>query len=223
ERGDQRMDREHRSCAVCERDNREEAPETHSRDGWILKECPDCSLVYLENPATYETLVSDHAWEKSFFAERASRRRNRRAHYLLSDGYKLIKRVVRGRGHLKLLRVLRAAAPEGRVLDVGCGFGRTLAMLGSSYTPFGVEISAEQAKQADVTATARGGWVVQASATEGVRTFDEGFFDGVIMHAFLEHENAPRELLEGVHRVLKPGAPAIIKVPNWASVNRRLR
>ena len=40
------------------------------------------------------------------------------------------------------------------------------------------------------------------------------------MSAYFEHEAAPREVLQKILRILKPGAPLVIKVPNYGCLNR---
>ena len=108
------------------------------------------------------------------------------------------------------------------MLDVGCGFGRVFGLL-NQYIPYGVEISQQMAQQADAVARKRGGRVVQCDAISGVASFEPEFFSGVVLCSFLEHEARPRELLAGVARVLRPGGSVIIKVPNYASLNRQIR
>lgn len=39
----------YRSCPICGTDNRRVETNRYSRDGWALKECAGCGLVYLEN------------------------------------------------------------------------------------------------------------------------------------------------------------------------------
>ena len=42
------------------------------------------------------------------------------------------------------------------------------------------------------------------------------------MRSYLEHELHPAEVLRELWRTLKPGAVVIVKVPNFASLNRRV-
>jgi glyoxylate reductase len=46
--------------------------------------------------------------------------------------------------------------------------------------------------------------------------------DAVVMRSYLEHEPRAREVLAGVHAVLRTGGIAVVKVPNYASWNRRI-
>ena len=69
----------------------------------------------------------------------------------------------------------------------------------------------------------RGGFCVHAPAVEGIGQFESGLFTGVILRSFLEHEWKPMELLAGVHRVLRDDGIIFVRVPNYASLNRRIR
>ena len=69
----------------------------------------------------------------------------------------------------------------------------------------------------------RGGHVVHASALDGMKKFEDNFFDGVIMRSYLEHEAQPREVLEACYDKLKPGGGIYVKVPNFDTINRLVR
>ncbi|MEM6412061.1 MAG: methyltransferase domain-containing protein, partial [Pseudomonadota bacterium] len=58
---------------------------------------------------------------------------------------------------------------------------------------------------------------------EGLAQFEDGFFDGVIMRSYLEHEAHPRKVLEATYRALRPGGVIYVKVPNFATINRVVR
>ncbi len=72
------------------------------------------------------------------------------------------------------------------------------------------------------TCGARAGHCIHAPALEGIRTFEDGFFDGVVLRSFLEHEMHPLPLLREVRRVLKPTGAAYVRVPNFAALGRRI-
>jgi len=110
--------------------------------------------------------------------------------------------------------------PEGRVLDVGCG---TRNNVPECYTPFGVEIEKSVAEATNTLMQARGGHVVHAPALTGLQAFEDGFFDGIIMRSYLEHEERPRDVLLAAHCKLRPGGVIYIKVPNFGTLNRMAR
>jgi SAM-dependent methyltransferase len=117
--------------------------------------------------------------------------------------------------------VARHAAP-GNVVDLGCGTGTQLSGLADAYVPFGIEISREAAAAADRLFAERGGGVVNAPSLDGLKTFAAGFFSAATLRSYLEHELHPQAVLRELHRALAPGGVALVKVPNYASLNRRL-
>jgi predicted SAM-dependent methyltransferase len=64
---------------------------------------------------------------------------------------------------------------------------------------------------------------VNRNALDALGQFESDWFSGIIMHTYLEHEANPKEVLKATGRVLRKGGALIIKVPNYASINRRFR
>lgn len=100
--------------------------------------------------------------------------------------------------------------PAGvRVLDIGCGFGRSLRYhKARGCTAYGVEADknvAAVAKQLDLDITIG---VFDPSS------FPSESFDFVTLDQVLEHVIDPKITLEGVSRVLSPTGKVIITVPN---------
>ena len=187
---------------------------------WELKRCGGCDLVYLVNPPEYAALEEEFAWEKTWAEEGAKRRgRNPVLHDLGHGISTLPKRLLRRDKLGKWVPTLWL----GPVLDVGCGEGAALERLPEQYVPFGVEVSKKQALIAQSRVASRGGRVVQADALSGMKQFEVGFFAGVIMNSYLEHEVNPRAALESARALMRPRARLIVKVPNFGSYNRLLR
>ena len=90
-----------------------------------------------------------------------------------------------------------------------------MARLDQKYIPFGIEVSKQFPQRAQKIAKSRGGRVFCGNALIGLDTFKKDFFTAAIMSAYFEHESAPREVLQKIMRILRPGAPLIIKVPNY--------
>lgn len=95
------------------------------------------------------------------------------------------------------------------VLDVGCGTGDYLALLGGSCTPVGVDISLEALR------LARGLRVIGSGDALPFRTGSVGGVYGIGMFHSLER---PEEMLKEVRRVLGPGGLLILVVPSAHSL-----
>jgi SAM-dependent methyltransferase len=210
----------HRACPACGRDNVATPPLPPLVPPWTLKACGGCGFVYLENAPVYAELEEHFAWEKTYQAERARRERDEPVLQWIG------RRLIDARGLLPrrgLLPLTEQFVPDGDVLDVGCSDGRLLMRLGPRHVPHGIEVSAALAKLAMVAVAPRGGTVIQANALDGLRQLAGGRFSGVWMHSFLEHELQPLEVLRAAGRVLRPDGRLILKMPNYASLNRRVR
>jgi SAM-dependent methyltransferase len=210
-----------RACPICGLDNRSQPRHPYSESPWDLKQCARCGLLYLENAPLYRELEAEFAWEKTWAEEGSRRRRREPVLYHAGRALQAIpKRLFR---RDKLMSWVRRYIAPGRILDVGCAGGHTLLKLPHQYVPFGIEVSKELASVARVRFAARGGDAIQGDAISVLTHFPADSFSGVLMSSYLEHEADPRQALEQVARVMRPGARAIVKVPNYASWNRIVR
>ena len=112
---------------------------------------------------------------------------------------------------------------DALILDIGCGSGAKFENISNKYIPYGIDISEESAREANEVFKIRGGEAVCAPSTEVLDRFGENKFSGAILRAYLEHEHDPFEVLKNLKYTLKNDAYAIIKVPNYGSLNRRVR
>ena len=103
--------------------------------------------------------------------------------------------------------------PGGRLLDVGCGAGKSLqAMADLGWDATGVDVSA-----AAVEACRERGLNVIHSDLAGA-AFPEASFDVVTMRHSLEHTHDPLATLREARRVLGPDGELIVELPNIASL-----
>lgn len=209
------VDRQKRECPACQSHASTPLPQ-YSRDGWTMVQCAQCDQVYLNEAPVYEALSEDLAWTKQF-AKEAERRKQKDPIVQWLDA--------KTRWRLHMFRddewgYIAERVDAGRVLDIGCG---PVNRIPEKFTPYGIEIEKETAAIADEKMRARGGRAVHAPALEGLAQFEDGFFNGIVMRSYLEHEAHPRAVLEASFRKLAPGGAIYVKVPNFGTVNRVVR
>lgn len=104
-----------------------------------------------------------------------------------------------------------------RVLDIGCGFGRSLAYhQNRGCEAFGMEADG------NVQAIARRyGLNIRQGIFDGTQ-FESDCFDYVTLDQVAEHVTDPGALMRGISRVLKPGGRLVITTPNAGSFSARL-
>jgi len=211
----QRVDRD---CPGCGATNAGAPALPASPAAWPLKTCSSCGFTYLARVPQQEAFSEDFAWDKTFAEEEERRMASRGA--LKRSARRLRSILLPFRPDVD--HFLRANACDGRVLDIGVSNGKFLLRLVDRFVPFGIEISKDAASQTHARFQPFGGAVVHAPALQGLATFEERFFTGALLRSYLEHEYQPGPVLAALHRVLEPGGVAIIKVPNYGSLNRRV-
>ncbi len=210
-------DRVHRNCPLCGAPPPGGEPLRYSHPDWPLKQCPQCSMVYLEYAPAYVRLEEelgftqqyDKQWERRLKEQPILARLDKWTMWRLGMF-----------GDPTPASGMHAWAEPGPVLDVGCGTGDEFAKLKPGYIPFGVEIEKSAAAEARAIFEPRGGQVLNADGVSGLAQLPENYFNGAALWGYLEHEAKPKEALLGVRRVMKKDAIVVVKVPNYACWNR---
>lgn len=215
-------------CPLCQTAQGPTILSQYSTCEWHVAKCSACRFVFLMNPPDYSQLSSGNlSWETSFERQSVSRRRQKGIFArLVSTGLRKIK-MRRGRVATSVVLATRYFRP-GRLLDLGCGDGAVLCHVVkeltqthcTSHIPIGVELSHVLAETARTAFVPLGGEVFEADALSALRAMRSGSYAGALLDSFLEHEHRPLEVLAELHRVLEPGACAVVKVPNYNSLNR---
>lgn len=204
-----------RTCPTCEVNDYSPLPQ-YSHPDWPTVKCNRCDLVYLLRGTRYDALSEDISWTKQHAIERERRKEREPILLWLDEKTRWRMRLFKKKAEYFITKKVRS----GNVLDLGCGgFNR----IPDCYTPFGVEIEKKEAAIANTLMQAKGGYVQHAPALEGINQFEDGFFDGITMHSYLEHELNPKQILAACHQKLKPKGTIYLKVPNYGTINRVTR
>ena len=208
-----------RGCPSCK--DSSSKVEYQSQDYAVVR-CVPCGFVYLPVSAAFEHYVEgDGAWENAIGANTALRLKKMplRTKFSLATRFRT---KFRKKTPVSYLDRHFSATNQKRidVLDIGCGDGGYLLSLEDRFVPFGIEISRELAQLAEAVFSGRGGSVINAPKTKALHQFQSQSMDAIVMRSYLEHEAEPLEVLQGCAKVLKKTGLVVIKVPNYASLNR---
>jgi SAM-dependent methyltransferase len=120
----------------------------------------------------------------------------------------------RGRRRIIRSELDRLPLPEGaRVLDAGCGSGRTLEEL----EPFGVVHGIELDPEAAEVARSRGVGEVEIGRLEDL-PWEDARFDLITCLDVIEHTPDDRVTLSELRRVCKPGGWLLVTVPAYQAL-----
>jgi SAM-dependent methyltransferase len=104
-----------------------------------------------------------------------------------------------------------------KLLDIGCGRGDFLrAFIRYGMVGYGLDRSLA-AKQ-----TCPDAEILQADLENEQLPYDDNTFDCIFSKSVLEHFYFPENLVQEIHRVLKPGGTVITMVPDWQSQHRNV-
>jgi len=120
---------------------------------------------------------------------------------------------------VRLYRELVGDGPR-RILDVGCGNGRFLALL-RDFGPVGWELAGIDFDEEAAAACRERGFETHVGRVEDFRSGD-GRFDAVVMLQLIEHVADPGAICERVYSLLRPGGHFIVETPNLAGLDYRL-
>jgi len=200
---------------------------------WSFLQCPQCGLVWL-NPRpmpgdkgkVYSSYYT-HAVEDRKLRLASLRKAIKHALLATAFGYEdlldgqtskwlgtafslLAPLKQRVGGSIRFLDGVR----KGKLLDVGCGNGRFLAMM----RDLGWEVvGVEPDRQAARIAQERFGIPVMVGTLEDAN-FSRGSFDAVTINQVIEHVYDPIALLQACRRVIKPNGQLVVVTPNIESL-----
>ena len=170
----------------------------------------ECGLVFLHPVPTPEQLPGEGDW---WSPKREKIRHGRRFKNIHIKAGRAIFKSPRHR----LLKYTQKIAPSGRLLEVGCGSGKLLALASQFYDCVGVERSPVAAAKARSL-----GIPVIESSFEDARIEPQAF-DVVIMNSSIEHVDSPMMMLKKANRKLRHGGVIAVRTPKFGGPTYRLR
>src|SRR5579864_1326699 len=198
-----------RACPLCTKTHFREMYVTSDRHYGIsgcyrIVVCVNCSLMFLNPMYSDQELAALYPNDYYAYQNRFASNRTKEL--------------------LKKLLGFRIATKDptfkspGSILDVGCGSGWFLdSMRSRGWATYGVEISESAAR------LGRESKDLQIySGTLHDAKFPSEFFDYIRSNHSFEHMSHPNEILDEMHRILKPNGKLFIGVPNVSGLNARV-
>lgn len=170
-----------------------------SPDSFLAVQCKCCSLVYLNPRPTIDEL--DRIYPNDYHAFDFS-----------ADRYGFAYKVRRRLEAKRLLKACKGLRPNARILDVGCGDGFHLKLLKDfghkSWHLEGIDMSDRA-----VEVGQHNGLIIHRGIVQNV-DLPPASYDLAFMIATIEHVDHPKEVLESVRQLLKPGGHVVIVTDN---------
>jgi len=116
--------------------------------------------------------------------------------------------------HQRLLAAYAIVRPylQGKVLEIGCGFGRGLEMILEVCDDYNAIDKNDQLIQ--YLSSKYPQCTFKKAFIPPISLFEEGTFDTIISFQVIEHIKNDQLFVEEIHRLLKPNGKAIITTPN---------
>ena len=191
------------ACVRCDLCGSDAFVVLFEKDGFKHVKCRNCDLVYvnprLKDPIKHQEIFYDNlAVSSGDFDEQAHH------DYTSSRRKRLMKEAA----------MYLPYNVNGRILDIGCGFGgflKAAAEQGWMY-PEGIEVAPQAAAYASKL------FSVKMKLFEETQ-YNEYSFDVIRLNNVIEHVPSPRALIVSAHKNLRSGGLFVINTPNYRSLS----
>ncbi|MHC4556119.1 MAG: class I SAM-dependent methyltransferase [Planctomycetota bacterium] len=175
-----------------------------SGDNFHINRCLKCHALFLSPRPTQQQL--DQAYGDSYYGKGQTK--------FAGHIEKILDRFRSARAR----KVCRYITPPARILDIGCGNGRFLSyLINRGFDGYGTELPGKAAQRAAQVTDLK-----LKVGHHAADNFGENFFDCICMWHVFEHLTEPKETLQIIQRILKPGGYLMISLPNIESLQSRL-
>lgn len=212
-------------CIVCDGKEFIYLFKTHDRmfnisGEFIVKRCKLCGLIFTD-PQPTQAILKKHYPSKDYYSYQDTEKKGFFYHlrsYLVKHYYKptLFSYIFSS-----LIQNVPAMPKKqgGKILDVGCGTGDTIALLKElGWDVYGLEID----KKAVLIARERGLLHVKYGGYEEIDSYPNNYFDAIRLYHVIEHLDNPTACLQMIYKKLKPGGEIIMGTPNVDSLTSRV-
>jgi len=193
------LEMEEVNCPICEASGGEPL---HLEGSFKMVRCPSCQFIFLNPRPTMDSLLR-------FYQE-----------YLPEEGPSIEswEKMMRPVFH-RAANLLKQYGREGRLLDVGTGFGFFLVeMKKRGWEAAGVDISQ---KAMDYARDVLGLTILPGPLEKA--DFADNHFDAVTAFYVVEHLSHPMAFLRECYRILKPGGLLFLRYPHTTPIKNLLR
>jgi len=197
--------------------------------------CTECGLIYTSPRPTADEMASYYPDDAAYYVPGDEVRRKRKEYRGLNLTFlKLFKGYFPDeprssikaaallplywlRSHKIVYEGIPDFVPGGRLLEVGCSYGKFLAdMRELGWQVDGIETNTGAIEQARTL------WGIDVrQGMIDTLGLESGAYDAIVMRMVLEHVHSPKAVLSKLHAALKPGGQLIITVPDIAGVEAR--
>lgn len=194
-------------CIYCKATQSEELYHTLDMYGqnFGVNRCRVCEAVFLAPQPTPQQL--NQAYSEAYYGEQEQKFNT------------LVERVVDFFRSRRAKFIGQNVPPAAKILDIGCGNGRFLYYMlqQGNYQTYGIELPGKAAERAAQVQ----GLILKQGKLEA-NDFPDDFFDAVTLFHVFEHLDKPREVLQIISKIVKPGGIAYISLPNIDSWQSKL-
>lgn len=164
-----------------------------------LYDCPHCRAAYLYPYPSEEAMAE--AYSEDYYGEGEKK---------FSGPIELVLDAFRKQ---RANSVIKHTPKGARVLDIGCGNGNFLRYVAEAgREAHGVELPGKSLERARLLLDLH---LKEGKLTEG--DFQDGFFDMITLWHVFEHLDKPRQTLDIITKILKPGGRLALSLPNIES------
>jgi 2-polyprenyl-3-methyl-5-hydroxy-6-metoxy-1,4-benzoquinol methylase len=183
-------------CRVC---GNTKSTNKHIVDGFHIKQCQHCSLLFVSDYLTSDDL-------KKYYKKDG-----------VDPAYNDFENIDNLKWYYNKLRdLIENKKKGGRILDVGCSAGHFLDVM-YGWNRYGIEFDSEIALKAEE----KYGKNIHIGTLEDV-VFQKGYFDVITLQDVLDHMIDPIVALNRCHQLLKPNGLIIVKVHNISCLYAKL-